>query len=102
MPCRISLLVRRVLTYPISLWARSPSCSGPNKAKGMQPRYIEFIHDVLITLHQNIRELKERRGFADPEELSHIEGKLLAYQEVLAILQSSADEFHIPREESGL
>jgi hypothetical protein len=69
---------------------------------GMQPQYIEFIHDVLITLHQNIRELKERRGFADPEELTHIEAKLLAYQEVLAILQSSADEFHIPREESGL
>ena len=69
---------------------------------GIQPRYIEFIHDVLITLHQNIRELKERRGFADPEELTHIEAKLLAYQEVLAILQASADEFHIPREESGL
>jgi len=68
----------------------------------MQPRYIEFIHDVLISLHQNIRELKERRGFADPEELTHIEAKLLAYQEVLSILQASADEFHIPREESGL
>jgi len=68
----------------------------------MAKRYVEFIHDVLITLHANIRELKERRNFADPEELTHIEAKLLAYNEMLSILQSSADEFGVDRGEIGL
>lgn len=68
----------------------------------MQARYVEFLQDVLITLHANIRDLKERKGFADPEELTHIEAKLLAYHEMLAILRSSADEFNIPSNEIGL
>ncbi|RAV97999.1 hypothetical protein [Pseudochryseolinea flava] len=68
----------------------------------MQQRYVEFIHDVLITLHANIREIKERRNFATPEELTYIEAKLLAYNEMLSILQSSADEFGIDRKEIGL
>jgi hypothetical protein len=68
----------------------------------MQPRWIEFIHDVLITIHANIRELKERRSFADPEELTHIEAKLLAYYEVLSALRASATEFKIPHDELGL
>jgi hypothetical protein len=68
----------------------------------MDQRYIEFIHDVLITIHQNIRELKERKNFADAGELDHIEGKLIAYNEMLSILRMSADEFKIPKNEIGL
>lgn len=68
----------------------------------MQPHYIEFIQDVLISLHMNIRELEERKNFADPEELNHIEGKLMAYQEVLSILRSSATAFGVKHEEVGL
>lgn len=68
----------------------------------MSAQHIEFIHDVLITIHSNIRELKERRNFADPEELTHIEAKLLAYTEVLAILRFSADDFGIDPKEIGL
>lgn len=68
----------------------------------MQQRWIEFMQDVLITIHENIRDLKERRNFADPEELNHIEGKLLAYQEILSALRASAIEFSIPREAVGL
>jgi hypothetical protein len=68
----------------------------------MQARYVEFLQDVLITLHANIRDLKERKTFADPEELTHIEAKLLAYHEMLAILRSSAEEFKIPTNEIGL
>lgn len=64
--------------------------------------YVEFLQDVLITLHANIRELQERKNFADSQELTHIEAKLLAYREMLSILQSSADEFNIPRKEIGL
>lgn len=65
-------------------------------------QWIEFMQDVLITIHENIRDLKDRRSFADPEELTHIEGKLLAYHEILSILQSSAREFKIPYDQIGL
>ena len=68
----------------------------------MQERWVEFVQDILITIHENIRELKERRSFADPEELTHIEAKLLAYYEVLSALRSSATEFKIPQEQLGL
>ena len=68
----------------------------------MQQRWIEFIQDVLITIHENIRDLKERRSFADPEELTHIEAKLLAYYEILSALKASAREFKIPHDQIGL
>jgi hypothetical protein len=68
----------------------------------MKASYIEYLQDVLITLHMNIRELQERKNFADPEELTHIEAKLLAYREVLSILRNSADEFGIPKRDVGL
>jgi hypothetical protein len=68
----------------------------------MKDRYVQFIQDVLITIHENIRELKDRKTFAEPEELQHIEGKLIAYHEMLAILQVSADQFNIPKEQIGL
>jgi hypothetical protein len=68
----------------------------------MRDRYVEFVQDVLITVHANIRDLKERRNFADPEELTHIEAKLLAYNEMLSILRSSADDAGLDRKELGL
>jgi hypothetical protein len=68
----------------------------------MNSNFIEFIQDVLITIHENIRDLKERRSFADPEELTHIEAKLLAYYEILSALRSSATEFKIPHDQIGL
>jgi hypothetical protein len=68
----------------------------------MRNRYVEFVQDVLITMHANIRDLKERRSFADPEELTHIEAKLLAYNEMLSILRASADDVGLDRKELGL
>ena len=68
----------------------------------MERQYVAFLQDVLISIHENIRELKERKSFADPEELAHIEGKLMAYHETLAILKMSATEFSIPQKEIGL
>jgi hypothetical protein len=65
-------------------------------------KYIEFIQDVLISIHQNIQELNERKTFAEPAELDHIEGKLQAYQEILSILQMSAESLGIPKHEAGL
>ena len=68
----------------------------------MSAQHIEFIQDVLISIHSNIRELRERKNFAAPEELTHIEAKLLAYTEILAILRFSADDFGINPKEIGL
>jgi hypothetical protein len=68
----------------------------------MEAKYQDFIRDVLITIHMNLRELRERKTFADPEEMTHIDAKLIAYEEMLSILRDSADQFSIPRKELGL
>jgi hypothetical protein len=68
----------------------------------MDQRSFEFVQDVVITIHENIRELKERQTFADPEERSYIDGKLQAYNEMLSTLRLSASEFGIPVSELGL
>ena len=65
-------------------------------------RYIEYIQDVLISVHENLRELSERKNFAEPGELPHIEGKIVAYREILSILRMSADSFGLPKQELGL
>ena len=68
----------------------------------MDTTSFEFVQDVVITIHQNIRDLKERRSFAEPEELSYIEGKLQAYNEMLSVLKESAREFGLPFEDWGM
>lgn len=68
----------------------------------MNTRYEDFVRDVVITIHMNLRELRGRKGFADPEELDHIEAKILAYEETLSILRDSAKQFSLPSEELGL
>ena len=68
----------------------------------MNKSYEDFLRDVVITIQMNIREINERKNFADPEELTHINAKLLAYNEMLSVLRDSADEFGIDKEELGL
>ena len=68
----------------------------------MEKKYIEFIQDVLISIHENIHELTERKNFAEPHELTHIEAKILAYQEILSILRASADSVGLSKQEIGL
>jgi hypothetical protein len=68
----------------------------------MEARYRDFIQDIVISVHANIREVNERKGFADPEELDYIEAKLLAYNEVLSMMRASAAEFKLPLSELGL
>ena len=68
----------------------------------MEKQYVEFIQDVLISIHENIKELSERKGFADPEALAHIDGKIIAYQEGLEILRMGAAQFDLPAHELGL
>ena len=65
-------------------------------------KHTEFIQDVVITIHMNLKELQERKNFAAPEELDHIDAKLLAYCKMLSVLRSSAEEFGIDKEELRL
>jgi hypothetical protein len=68
----------------------------------METKYIEFIQYVLISIHENLHELNERKNFADHEELAHIDGKIMAYQEMLAIIRVSSEQFQLPKQEIGL
>jgi hypothetical protein len=68
----------------------------------MDRRSSQFVQDVVITIHENLRELKERRNFAEPEEQSYIDGKLQAYNEVLSLLKESAKELDLPYDDWGL
>jgi hypothetical protein len=61
----------------------------------MDPRYQEFLQDVMISLHMNLHELEDRKGFAAAEELDYVEAKLSAYREMIAILRTSAKEFDV-------
>jgi len=69
---------------------------------GEGAQYIAFIQDVLITVHQNLRELESRKAFADAAELDYIDGKIAAYRELIKMLQMSADDHALPRDEIGL
>ena len=62
----------------------------------------EYIQDVIITIHQNVAEIRNRKTFAASEELTHIEAKLIAYQEVISILKLSAREFGIADDDLGI
>lgn len=68
----------------------------------MKPeQYTAFLQDILISIHANLHDAEDRRTFANPEELGYIEGKVMAYKEIMAILRTSADEFGIPRGDIG-
>ncbi|PQA58867.1 hypothetical protein [Siphonobacter curvatus] len=60
--------------------------------------YLEFIHDVLITVHSGIHELQGRLAFCDPAERDYIEGRIFSYTEFLQTLQTSAREFGLSDE----
>ena len=62
----------------------------------------DYIHNVLIGIHENIKEIRERKGWADSKELNHIETKLLTYNEVLQLFKFTAKEMQLPEEDLGL
>ncbi|MEO5603468.1 MAG: hypothetical protein ABIR06_21285 [Cyclobacteriaceae bacterium] len=68
----------------------------------MGNQYIEFIQDVLISVHENLHELEQRKNFADPDELDHIDAKIMAYREMIEIISVSAETFDLPKKEIGL
>lgn len=65
-------------------------------------QFSEFFHDVMITVHANIRDLREKQAFADSEEQSYLEGRLFSYQEILEIFRMSAKETGIEPKKLGL
>ena len=67
-----------------------------------QKTLTEFVQDILITIHENIRELEERKNFADPEELDYIETRLFTYNEILSVFKMSARSFGIAEDEIGI
>ena len=62
----------------------------------------EFIQDVLITIHANIRDLEEKKTFAEPEEQDYIDGRLFSYIEMMAVLRASTIEAGIDPKTIGL
>lgn len=62
----------------------------------------EFVQDVLISMHENIRDLQGKKAFADPEEQSYLDGRLFSYREVLEIMKFSAREAGLDPKELGL
>lgn len=69
----------------------------------LTPRQLQdFIEDVLVSLHANIRDLEEKRTFADPEEHAYLDGRLFSYVEVLAILRVSAYDTGIDPKDIGV
>jgi len=62
----------------------------------------EFIQNVMIGLHENIREIRERKSWADSKEINYIETKLLTYNEILQLFKFTAKDMQLPEEELGL
>lgn len=65
-------------------------------------KFEEFFHDIIITMHENIRDLEEKKAFADPEEKDYIAGRIFSYGEVLEIMKDSAKRFDFDKKDLGL
>jgi hypothetical protein len=68
----------------------------------MEEKYIAFIHDVRISIHENLQQLSDRKGFASADEQAYIDARIMAYQEMLSIMRASAEACQLPLDEIGL
>ena len=64
--------------------------------------FTEFFHDVIISMHENIRDLEGKKMYASAEERDYLSGRLFSYREVLEIMKDSAKSFEIDQKELGL
>ena len=62
----------------------------------------DYIQNVVIGIHENIREIRDRKGWADPKEMNYIETKLLTYNEILQLLKMTAKDMELEEGELGL
>ncbi|GAB3905392.1 hypothetical protein GCM10028803_36190 [Larkinella knui] len=67
-----------------------------------QQQFMDFFQDVLISVYANIRDLREKQGFADPEEQDYLRGRLVSYEEILELFRMSARDTGINSRELGL
>lgn len=67
-----------------------------------EQQFTDFWQDVLISVHENIRDLRQKQAFADPEEQNYIAGRLFSYEEMLEIFRMSAREAGLKPKEMGL
>lgn len=58
----------------------------------MKSKYKDLLINLVIQINENISEVSERKLFADEKELDYIEGKLMAYKEILAIIKLDSKE----------
>ncbi|ARK11727.1 hypothetical protein A6C57_16085 [Fibrella sp. ES10-3-2-2] len=65
-------------------------------------RFTEFFHDVIISLHENIRDLQGKKVYAEPNEQDYLSGRLFSYREVLEIMKFSARDHGLDENELGL
>ncbi|MBX9852470.1 MAG: hypothetical protein K2X86_12030 [Cytophagaceae bacterium] len=61
-----------------------------------------FLKDVISILKDNIRDLKEKRMFADDNEKDYIAARLFSYHEIISSIKSQLSEYNISEEEIGL
>jgi hypothetical protein len=57
--------------------------------------YKIFTEDVIISIYANMRDLREKLAFCDPEERDYINGRLFSYQEMLEILRFALIKFDL-------
>ncbi len=62
----------------------------------------EFFQDILITLHENIRDLQGKKVYAEPDEQDYFSGRLFSYTKMLEIMKDSARKFGYDPKEMGL
>jgi hypothetical protein len=67
-----------------------------------EQQFTDFFQDVLISVYANIQDLREKQGFANPEEQDYSSGRLFSYQEILEIFRMSAKDTGINSKELGL
>jgi hypothetical protein len=62
----------------------------------------ELFQDILITLHENIRDLQGKKVYAEAEEQDYLAGRLFSYTEMLEIMKDSARRLGYDPREMGL
>lgn len=65
-------------------------------------QFTEFFHDVIISMHENMRDLEGKKIYASDEEQDYLSGRLFSYREVIEIMKDSAKSFDIDQKELGL
>lgn len=62
----------------------------------------ELFRDIMISVHENIRDLQGKKVYADPQEQDYLSGRLFSYTEMLEIMKDSARRFGYDPGEMGL